>query len=234
MDCVANCDNVRKAWMNLDQDEKDTFQQCLNIAFQREGYQKLVGIHVYHQNDQYSHNSNGFLPWHRKFLLVVQSLLRSYGGDCTCVTIPYWNWDKEAALMTTNNCETKLACSPTMQEWGGGGNINDTYKAIPIWNDPVTTKTTDTASGYCVLNNITQHWRANYKLGPKYSKHFDASCPIIRRGWADWGDEENGIYYAAPSLSQNMLSVVASIGYSATFEWFAVEMNGDMHSTFFI
>lgn len=76
-------------------------------------------------NDIYAHQTNGFTAWHRKWLLAVQNLLRSFGGECTCISLPYWDWGEEAAKMITNGCTTKEECSPTMKEWGGGGSIDE-------------------------------------------------------------------------------------------------------------
>ena len=192
----------------------------------------MVGIHVYSVNDAYAHYTNAFMPWHRKWLLAVESMLRSFGGECSCLTLPYWDWGEEAARMTVNGCRTKLDCSPTMQEWGGGGSVDDPYVTAPVWNAPDANEPVDTASGYCVLNDITKEWRGNADLGSKYVKSFNASCPIIRRGWGDWRDVSGGTTYASPMVSSGFIAIASDIGRFRTYFEFTRVMNGDIHSTY--
>ena len=221
----AQCSNIRRDWSHYSQTEKNTFQNCLNIAFQRELYQKFIGIHVYRVNDAYAHYTNGFVAWHRKWLVALENMLRSLGGDCACVTLPYWDWGEEAAMRQSSNCKTKEECSPTMQDWGGGGNVESPYVNAPVWNAPEATEPVDTASGYCVLNSITEKWRSNSLMGEKYIRSFNASCPIIRRGWNDPRDEN----YASPMVATSFLGLASDIGRSRSYSAFAPVLNGDIH-----
>jgi hypothetical protein len=80
-----------------------------------------------------------------------------------------------------------------LKEWGGGGSPTrgDLFKTFDIYRDPADMSRVSTGAGYCVLNNITKQWRAGYTLGP-VRLAFDASCPILRRGW---DDPVRNIYY---------------------------------------
>lgn len=41
-----------------------------------------------------AHNSKIFLPWHRRFLLDVETMLQEAAGTCD-LALPYWNWAVE-------------------------------------------------------------------------------------------------------------------------------------------
>ena len=164
----------------------------------------------------------------------MQNLLRSFGGECTCISLPYWDWGEEAAKMITNGCTTKEECSPTMKEWGGGGSVDSTYMSVPVFNTPEGTEPVEFATGYCVLNDITKRWRSNYILGQRKTSTFNATCPTIRRGWNDWRDTAEGHNYASPMVSTSFLSLASSLGGLRTYRDFSPVLNGQVHSTYLI
>ena len=43
-------------------------------------YDMFVALHKFANNDVYAHSSGGFYPWHRKFLLEFENMLRSLKG----------------------------------------------------------------------------------------------------------------------------------------------------------
>ncbi|KAH9138339.1 hypothetical protein AeRB84_017357 [Aphanomyces euteiches] len=225
--CVkSNCQNVRKDWYQLTSSEKSTFQSCMSQLFQTSFYQKMTGIHVFNDNDQYAHHTNGFVSWHRKWLLMVQNMLRAMGGACSCINLPYWDWTEDAVAMQSSGCSSRTQCSGVLRDWGGGGTTHSKYATVPIYKDPVSGVASGSASGYCVLNDITKTWRAGMEIH-RFKTAYDPTCPIIRRGWNDFNDA-NG-QYATPLASSSFLNLASSLANAQTFADFIQVALGDIH-----
>jgi tyrosinase len=56
-----------------------------------DGYELIAGIHGLPEPISCPHHlpTHAFLPWHRKYLLAFEELLRRYEPD---VMLPYWDW----------------------------------------------------------------------------------------------------------------------------------------------
>ncbi|KDO24253.1 hypothetical protein SPRG_09889 [Saprolegnia parasitica CBS 223.65] len=225
--CVkSNCRNIRRDWAALSAQDKANFMTCVDRMFQSGYYQKLTGVHVYRPNDQYAHHTNGFVQWHRKWLLMVQNLLRSMGGVCACMDLPYWDWTRDAANMQSNGCRNKLECHPVLREWGGGGSTRGTYKTVPVYNDPARGSPSGRATGYCVVNDITRNWRAGMTLG-RFSTAYDPNCPVLRRGWGDTSDDSG--YYSVPMATTSFLRLASNLARATSYRSFIPIALGDIH-----
>lgn len=49
----------------------------------------------------YAHGCSSFLPWHRKFLRLLEEDLQAVSG-IPAMTIPYWDWGKDQAALAAN------------------------------------------------------------------------------------------------------------------------------------
>ena len=99
---------VRKNATSLSEQEKEAFVEGL-LALKREGrYDEYV--HWHHaamtpsvwpfepRDPNYRngmHRGPSFLPWHREFLLQVETDLRAIDSS---ISIPYWDWTADAAM----------------------------------------------------------------------------------------------------------------------------------------
>ncbi|KAF0685723.1 Aste57867_22422 [Aphanomyces stellatus] len=223
---LSNCNNYRKDWYSHTAQEKANFQSCVSKIYQAGIYQKMAGVHVYSPNDQYAHHTYGFVHWHRKWLLIVQNMLRSMGGVCSCINMPYWDWTEDAIAMQTSGCSSRVQCSGVLRDWGGGGFTSGTYKTIAIYSDPNSGVASSSTSGYCVLNNITKDWRTGMDLN-RFKTAWDANCPVIRRGWDDFSDA-NG-QYASPMAASSFLGLASSLAGASTFTSIIPICLGDIH-----
>ncbi|ETW10555.1 hypothetical protein H310_00822 [Aphanomyces invadans] len=222
----SKCSNVRKDWYQLSDQDKAITQRCVTKLFQTGLYQKITGVHVFKPNDQYAHRTNAFVHWHRKWLLIVENMLRSMGGECSCLTLPYWDWAQDAVAMQTTKCASRSQCSGVLRDWGGGASTTSKFVSIPIYNDPQSGVASGSATGYCVLNDVTKDWHAGMELH-KYKTQWDPTCPIIRRGWDDFGDE-NG-FFASPLASTSFLNLASSLARAYDYDTFASIALGDIH-----
>ncbi|RHY76573.1 hypothetical protein DYB34_008066 [Aphanomyces astaci] len=186
----SRCSNVRKDWYQLSPQEKATTQLCVTKLFQTGLYQKMTGIHVFKPNDEYAHHTNAFVQWHRKWLLVVENMLRSMGGVCSCLTLPYWDWAQDAVAMQTTKCASRTQCSGT--------------------DSPTSGMASGSASGYCVLNDITKDWHAGMDLH-KYKTAWDPGT------------------YATPLASTSFLTLAASLARASDYSTFVSIALGDIH-----
>ena len=81
----------------------------------------------------YAHGGSGFLPWHRWYLIGFENALRSMGGEFECVTIPYWDWEKDAGSESTS---PPLRCNTfgTSTGFDAGTNcVNNGLAKSPTW-----------------------------------------------------------------------------------------------------
>ncbi|OIJ69373.1 tyrosinase family protein [Streptomyces mangrovisoli] len=89
---------TRKDVSTLTRAEKQRLVKAL-LEIKRTGeYDEFVRTHLeYYTADgekglRTAHMAPSFLPWHRKFLLELESALRRVDGS---VTVPYWDWTRE-------------------------------------------------------------------------------------------------------------------------------------------
>jgi tyrosinase len=60
-------------------------------------YDEIMWIHADKTNFNFAHLTDGFLPWHRQYLLMMEDALRSTSPEANCIAIPYWDWTLDAA-----------------------------------------------------------------------------------------------------------------------------------------
>ena len=134
---------VRKDWMDLTPEERTLYLKAVNTlktTLSKTGepcpadckglniYDTFVMIHGETANKAYAHQTAGFLPWHRKYLLEFETAIRTLKGDeFKCVTIPYWDWASETYscgaknLDKTLDCSTYHGASQLLSDFGGPG-----------------------------------------------------------------------------------------------------------------
>ncbi|KAF0718707.1 Aste57867_1533 [Aphanomyces stellatus] len=119
---------VRKSWDALSSDEQATFVSALELAMDKGMYQKFVYIHQERMSNMEAHGTCVFLFWHRKYLLAFENMLRSFGREYECLTLPYWDYVQNYATMADSEpgqaCASIEACSPVTT--GLGGSIDGT------------------------------------------------------------------------------------------------------------
>ncbi|MER5635444.1 tyrosinase family protein [Kitasatospora sp. NPDC002227] len=86
----------------LDQAGRDTFNQALQAAHASGDYQKLAAVHADMSHRMHSMNgpvgTQRFLPWHRRYLLEMENLLRSTQPAAgPSLTVPYWDYATDHA-----------------------------------------------------------------------------------------------------------------------------------------
>ncbi|MFI2374290.1 tyrosinase family protein [Streptomyces sp. NPDC018964] len=95
---------VRKDAGTLTADEKRRFVNALLEIKRRGEYDEFVRIHIaYYASDgerglRTAHMAPSFLPWHRRFLLDLESALRRVDSS---VTLPYWDWTRDRTTTST-------------------------------------------------------------------------------------------------------------------------------------
>ncbi|KAF0701677.1 Aste57867_7898 [Aphanomyces stellatus] len=118
---------MRLSWTRLSPAAKDTFLSAIELAMDRGLCQKFVWLHAERMNNKEAHDTCLFLFWHRKLLVVFESMLRSLGDCFACLTLPYWDYVDDygatqyegATSPDGSTCATIEACSPTTIDWGG-------------------------------------------------------------------------------------------------------------------
>jgi len=83
---------VRKAWEELSENDKDLLVNGI-WELKRTGVYKTF-VDVYSANTKIL-SSSSFLPWHRWFLWKFEESLRNLGEEYKCLTVPYWDWEKD-------------------------------------------------------------------------------------------------------------------------------------------
>ncbi|XP_057309949.1 uncharacterized protein LOC130647957 isoform X1 [Hydractinia symbiolongicarpus] len=129
--CVKNkmvdCYRLRKEFSSMTYSERMRYLSTYKALSLSEDLQEsYLGIVSYHSDyfEKGIHERLQFFPWHRKYILAFENLLRVL--DCH-VTLPFWNW----ALYS------KMAWSvtPSHHMWkniGGFGGNGDTRKALCV------------------------------------------------------------------------------------------------------
>ena len=91
-------DRIRKDYNDLTKAERELYIKAVQTAKKVGKYDIFVALHKHVNNDVYAHSSSGFYPWHRKFLVEYENMLRSVGDEFKCVTIPFYDWAQEAKV----------------------------------------------------------------------------------------------------------------------------------------
>ena len=93
-------DRIRKDYNDLTVKERQLYIEAVQEAKRVGKFDIFVSLHKLRVNDDFAHDwmSTGFYPWHRKFLLEYENMLRSLGPRFACITIPFWDWAQEAKV----------------------------------------------------------------------------------------------------------------------------------------
>jgi tyrosinase len=60
-------------------------------------HDEIMWIHADKINFNFAHLTDGFLPWHRQYLLMMEDALRSSSPEANCISVPFWDWTLDAA-----------------------------------------------------------------------------------------------------------------------------------------
>ncbi len=89
---------VRKNVSKLTSGERRRFVEALLEIKRRGEYDEFVRLHIEHfrgdgdRGLRAAHMTPSFLPWHRRFVLDLETALRSVDDS---VTVPYWDWTRD-------------------------------------------------------------------------------------------------------------------------------------------
>ena len=123
--------NLRKNIRSLTEIEIETFTDAL-VELKRKGiYDKFVHWHHHVMNPSIwpwepndpnyrngAHRGPSFLPWHREFLVQLETELQKIDSS---ITLPYWNWTEESA-----NPESSILWKDNFL--GGNGLESDSWR----------------------------------------------------------------------------------------------------------
>ena len=90
---LLTCDvtRQRKEYRDFTNLERQIFRRALAELINSGDWQLLVEFHRIYTED--AHNGCFFLPWHRLYIFMVESMLRRYEPT---VTLPYWDWTRDS------------------------------------------------------------------------------------------------------------------------------------------
>ncbi|KAJ9468936.1 Tyrosinase [Diplonema papillatum] len=86
----------RKAYSSLSCAERNRFVRAIKELKSTKPSEWDDFVSMHGQAWSYAHSSNEFFPWHRWYLVGFENALRSLGGEFECITLPYWDWEKDA------------------------------------------------------------------------------------------------------------------------------------------
>ncbi len=109
---------VRKSWDALDADEKATFKSAVALAMDKGLYERFVSMHREILSHASSHNTCGFLFWHRQYLLGFENMLRSLKPEFACLTLPYYDFVQDNVKLLSGQCKDIKSCSSIVNELG--------------------------------------------------------------------------------------------------------------------
>ncbi|EQC39487.1 hypothetical protein SDRG_02928 [Saprolegnia diclina VS20] len=109
---------VRKSWDALDADEKATFKSAVALAMDKGLYERFVSMHREILSHASSHNTCGFLFWHRQYLLGFENMLRSLKPEFACLTLPYYDFVNDNVKSLAGECKDIASCSSIVNELG--------------------------------------------------------------------------------------------------------------------
>ena len=112
---LVSCYRVRQDFTKMSLEERTRLIKAFKLLSSDpryiSDYDKLGKLHTVIPEKKY------FYPWHRWYVLELENLLRQI--DCR-VTIPYWDWTKDAAHWTRGS-EIEDTWNPGPHGLGGNG-----------------------------------------------------------------------------------------------------------------
>ena len=116
---AKKCRRLRKPWEAYTQQEKETYISAVEKGMEKGYFSLLAQVHADKMVDPEAHQTCGFFLWHRRYLLAYENMLRSFGPEYECVTVPVWNYFGSFAMQTQGQCNSALECAPLLRDLGG-------------------------------------------------------------------------------------------------------------------
>ncbi|CAI5736200.1 unnamed protein product [Peronospora farinosa] len=146
---IASCGpRIRKSWEQLLPQEKDVYLRAIARSMDDGYYIKFIEIHTEQMTTAEAHNTCMFVYWHRLLLLGFENMLRSYGGEFSCITVPYWNYVDDNQRYMMGGCRSMEECSLLLRDFGGS--LNGVTRSVTVNGSPV--------SGTCVTTSPLDHF----------------------------------------------------------------------------
>jgi len=123
---VCECMRVRKDWRDMQKEEQNLYIEGVQALKASGQYDMIVQTHADLGNKAYAHGTSGFLPWHRKYLMEFENMLRAADGNANgkfkCLAVPYWDWAEDTDICSANGgCTAFHDHSTILQDFGGPG-----------------------------------------------------------------------------------------------------------------
>eukprot|EP00835_Amoeboradix_gromovi_P000961 NODE_36_length_31474_cov_0.342438.p17 type:complete len:233 gc:universal NODE_36_length_31474_cov_0.342438:30153-29455(-) len=101
----VGCNNprIRKEIRELSKQEWSTVKRVVNQLKKNGVFRRFAEIH--HSFFSRFHNNVYFMPWHRQFIYNFETEMRKIDAN---VTLPYWNWAKDADKLKWNFDKTEI------------------------------------------------------------------------------------------------------------------------------
>ena len=112
------CFRVRKNILSLTPEELADFLEALQTLKSNGMYDTITSVHGNPTTFNLFHGNDYFLPWHRWYVLRIESAVRDLGGKFACFSMPYWDWTLDAG---------REAQSPIWDIFGPMGKKNDSF-----------------------------------------------------------------------------------------------------------
>lgn len=87
---------IRKSWTTLTAAEQSLYVNAVWQLKKNGIYDQFVSVHASNYNYYTAHSTDAFFPWHRWYIWLFEEALRSVGTEYECLTLPYWDWEKDA------------------------------------------------------------------------------------------------------------------------------------------
>ena len=197
---VACGSRIRKSWDMLLPEEKDVYLRAIARSMDDGYYIKFVEIHTEQMTTAEAHNTCMFVYWHRLLLLGFENMLRSYGGEFSCITVPYWNYVEDNERYMMGACRSMEECSPLLQEFGRSRRGTD--GSITINGSPI--------SGTCVSTPPLNHFCEATHLRSENCAH------CVPRG--DWLDSPFPPTTTVSSLARQLFATPTIAGVVGNLE----------------
>ncbi len=112
------CFRVRKNILTLTPDELALFLEALQTLKDNGQYDAITTIHGNPTTFNLFHGNDYFLPWHRWYVLKLETAVRDLGGKFACFGMPYWDWTLDAGREVE---------SPIWSVFGAMGEKNNSF-----------------------------------------------------------------------------------------------------------
>jgi len=133
--CATN-HRHRKAWQEISDDERQLYIDGFKELAARDITKEFTLTHI----DSSEHQNAAFLPWHREFVWLMETAIRSLGGKYACFAMPYWDWTREPTPKEVghNGLELFITHSGLGGDSDGWCLMDDVWGSDhydPLWHD---------------------------------------------------------------------------------------------------